>query len=922
MRGRLGGRALIGAGVCAAVMGAAGSVALASPGVAAAGDPYGAVWNILPPGQSGTVTAAGLLQVAAGDPNRVAVDGKNAPKNFADQLEMYDALNRQDPATVSTADLGSFYKRAGFTPQTVARSATPKAGVSIQWDGYGVPYVIGSTYDDTMWGAGYAGTRDRMFLMDVLRHAGRARLAEFAGATPANLEMDREQLRSAFYTEDEAQAQIGNAALRFGAEGVRLMHAADAFIAGINAAQQEMCPGGLPTGPSCPAEYAALGKTPRPWTRADVTYVASLVGGIFGKGGGHEFQNALWLQQLQAKLGAAQGRSVYNDLREKNDADAPTTAETPFPYGGGAVNEQQPGVALPDVHGAQAPGTGAAIDGTTLPPGLPALAPGAPAADLAMDSPLGRIDVPIVSHGMSNALVVGAQHSATGHPITVFGPQTGYFTPQLLTEEVLVGPGVRARGVSFAGTNLVVQLGRGQDYAWSATSASNDLVDTVAERLCNTDGSPATVQSTAYVRDGRCVPLERYEHSYLALPSAASPTLPQKYTYLVLRSHHGIVQTRTTVKGVPVAIVTQRSTYQHEVDSIAGFARLNDPGYTRDAQSFKAAAAGIDYTFNWFYTDDRDIAYFSSGRLPLRARGTDFDLPRWGDAAYDWTGWLPDAAHPQQVNPSRGYFVSWNNKPAPGFSAADGVWGYGTVYRSLALEDRIKAATANGATVDIGRLTGLVADAATVDSRAAYTLPFLLRAIGNDPATARARALLQAWLDDGAHRVDRDRDGHYAHEQAIRLFDEWWESGSGAVARDVIAGRLGETLTGELPQPIDDHPRQGRGSSWNEIAWYGYVNKDLRQLAGEQFASPHRYVYCGGGDAAACQATLRTSLADAVRRALAAEGVTSVDDLTYDKHQDDIRSSTAGVVGVRDIDWQNRPTFQQVVAFTSHRPRG
>jgi hypothetical protein len=27
----------------------------------------------------------------------------------------------------------------------------------------------------------------------------------------------------------------------------------------------------------------------------------------------------------------------------------------------------------------------------------------------------------------------------------------------------------------------------------------------------------------------------------------------------------------------------------------------------------------------------------------------------------------------------------------------------------------------------------------------------------------------------------------------------------------------------------------------------------------------------------------------------------------------------AGLVGVRPIDWQNRPTFQQVVDFRSHR---
>jgi hypothetical protein len=64
---------------------------------------------------------------------------------------------------------------------------------------------------------------------------------------------------------------------------------------------------------------------------------------------------------------------------------------------------------------------------------------------------------------------------------------------------------------------------------------------------------------------------------------------------------------------------------------------------------------------------------------------------------------------------------------------------------------------------------------------------------------------------------------------------------------------------------------------------------------------------------------LRASLATAVSRALTAQGVSSVDALTYDKTKDDIVSATGGVVGVTPIDWQNRPTFQQVVHFTSRR---
>lgn len=48
--------------------------------------------------------------------------------------------------------------------------------------------------------------------------------------------------------------------------------------------------------------------------------------------------------------------------------------------------------------------------------------------------------------GMSNAVVISAAKSKDGHPIAVFGPQTGYFAPRLLMLQELNGPGIRARG--------------------------------------------------------------------------------------------------------------------------------------------------------------------------------------------------------------------------------------------------------------------------------------------------------------------------------------------------------------------------------------------------------------------------------------------------------------------------------------------
>ncbi len=896
-----------------------------APNAQASTDDYGTVRNILPPGQSGTVNAAGLAQVLAGDPvGRIAVDGRNAPRNFADQLEMYDGFNRLDPAKITQADVDRHYKSAGIevAPADVARVERPKAGVTITWDRFGVAHVKGTTDVNVAWGAGYAGTRDRMFLQDVLRHAGSARSAEFLGPSPENIAADAEQLRAAYYTPAEAAAQLQHAADNAGDLGPYLLAAGDAYLAGINAAQDKMCPLGLPLGVNCPAEYLALTKVPRRWTRADLTYIGSLVGGIFGKGGGREVANARWLQQLQKQYGDAKGRQVYDDLRSKDDSEASTSISQRFEYGEptAGIDPTRPGVALPDLAPtATAPGTGSQLGSGLVAGADPLTQARRQPSPGRLRTPFGTIDLR-GTLGMSNATLIDADHSASGKPVAVFGPQTGYFTPQLLNEVSLDGPGIKARGVAFAGSGIFVQMGRGLDYAWSATSLGADNVDTVVERLCNPDGSPPTVQSVHYRRGAACVAMTRNEHVETALPTLVAPGAPKILRFLVLRTHHGIVQARTTVDGQPVAVVTQRSTYGRELDSLSGFARFNMPGRVPDAKAFQRAAGKIDFTFNWFYADSRDIALYSSGRLPNRPSTVDVDLPRWGDAAYDWKTWLPYSSHPNAINPPAGFLTNWNNKPAPGFTLGEDNWGDGPVHRQRPLNDRVKAVADTGAATP-ARLAAAVQDAATVDTRGAHVLPRLLAALGDvsgDPKLAEAVAVLRAWVSRGAHREDRDRDGSYTDQAAIALFDAWWHHPGHAVAKNVLSGRLGN-LVNELPQSIDDHPSQAPGSAFANVAWYGYVSKDLRRTFGAPVADPWHQTYCGGGDAAVCQKALRDSLRTTVDWVATTLKVTSVVQFTYDKHRDDIKPTTAGVVGTRPVDWQNRPTFQQVVAFTRHR---
>src|SRR5436190_346989 len=92
---------------------------------AAAYDTDGATMNILPPGSSGNVDATDLAAMGG---SRTAT--AEQPKNFADQLEMYDKLNTVAPYSLTDSALSTYYKDASIgDPSTVVSTETPKSGV-------------------------------------------------------------------------------------------------------------------------------------------------------------------------------------------------------------------------------------------------------------------------------------------------------------------------------------------------------------------------------------------------------------------------------------------------------------------------------------------------------------------------------------------------------------------------------------------------------------------------------------------------------------------------------------------------------------------------------------------------------------------------------------------------------------------------
>jgi len=920
------------------------ALALALPASAAAAPPApepfrandpGGFLNIIPPGQNGHANAADIAAFQLSG---------TRPPNASDQLKRYAELVFAAPG-LQAGQLGDFYKDASFgvpEGQEAARYS-PRDDVTIQRDrAVGVPHIYGTTRAGTMFGAGYVGAEDRLFFMDVLRHVGRAELSSFVGGSQGNREMDREQWRIAPYTEADLERQFEQLDDLYGADGRTVQDDVRNYVAGINRYIAEATAMAAPT-PNAkngqtpvqklPGEYGAITPNtetgvgrPEPWKPTDLVATASLVGGIFGKGGGKEVDSSLVLLAAQAKFGPDAGRSVFGDFRNAEDPEAPTTVEKAFPYLTPAADVDKRSLAIPD--------------------GLDAVEETKVVARAGRrgrrGGVLGRSRRDAFPPGASNALVVSGAESESGRPVAVFGPQTGYFAPQILLELDMhapasnAGPAIDARGVAFPGVNLYIQLGRGRDYAWSATSAGQDIIDTFALELCEPNGSPATLRSAHYRYRGKCLPFEVLTRTNRWVPNAADQTPPGTETLRAERTALGLVTHRGTLDGgkTPVAYAALRSTYLHEIDSAVGFLDYNTPDRMENAAEFQRAASRIGFTFNWFYADDKDIAYFNSGNNPQRAPGIDHDFPvracpgAEAKCEFEWRNWDPERftasytpfeEHPQAINPP--YLTSWNNKQAPGHRAADDNYAYGPVQRSEPLDDRIKPAIAGEGKITPAELTDAMADAGTVDLRGDKVLPFLLRVVGDpgDPALAEPLRRLGDWQRTGAHRRDRDRDGTYEHSEAVKVMDAWWPR----LVKAQFEPILGTDLYDRIRTMIElDNSPNGDGAHLGSAyiaGWYSFVEKDLRMLLGDEVRGRNSRSYCGDGNLAACREVLLKTLREAVaadRAVVYRDAVCSSsrnapldDQLCFDA----IEQSPVGAITHPLINWQNRPTFQQVV---------
>lgn len=690
--------------------------------------------TVLPPGNSMTYTADGVARgTATGNPDDFG-------PNVDDQRELYWGWEFKD---------GGFRERCE-DPQT------PRPGVEVCFDEYGVPIVFGETREDVWFGAGYGVAQIRLFLMDATIRTARGTLSELTGpgGVPADV-----QTRTLTYSDEELTALYE----RQSDEGKA---AVDGYVDGANAWIDEVLASG-----ELPAEYALLQAQPRRITREDVVATGVLMTRFVASEGGTEMANVESLRMLEDALGEEAGRAAFQDLVWTEDGGAAVTIPAEdgvFPRTSLPASQREAVFQRWADYAATLPLELADGQGTGAHPvpegaGMVGLASGASNPADAARAALEEWRASLT--GGSFMVALAPSRTSSGEAMLISEPQLGY-NPTLLVELEVHGGGYNARGTSVAGVPTV-GIGYGERVAWALTTGNAKTIDSYIETTrpdSNADGAPE------YLHDGTWKDMDcRTEDVAYRAAAEGVPVGPPVFTesVQVCRTIHGPV-VATTEDGT-MARTVQYAMWGREVDTVQGILKWNRAS---TLEEFEAAMREVTWNENTGYADaDGNIAFWHPGLHHVRPAESDLRFPLPGTGEWDMDGFLDFDDLPHTVNPERGFIANWNNKPAHGWGDGVGMSyssypaGHGQrVTNLLELLPTRDDWTVEGLR-EIDRYAG------THDMRATEFLPLLLALRDRDDLGAREREaleLLAAW------------DGSANSEGADMRFEEGSQATIGA----------------------------------------------------------------------------------------------------------------------------------------------
>ena len=338
--------------------------------------------------------------------------------------------------------------------------------VDIAFDAQARPYVDATTLVDAIFAQGYLHARERLWQMDLLRRAGRARLAELVG---------RDMLETDVGLWKAGVPELAEHLMRNSSS--RLRRLADAYAAGVNAALADMR--------TAPPEHLLLGVQPAAWEALDSFAVGAIM--AFDSANNHK------AELLRYNLAAALPDDMWRIFNRTSEPDPD------FPY---AWSEQP------------ARSNGGPDDGMSG----PAVDARGGLAWLRTVMPSRRLAGGSIRFG-SNGWVVASQRASGDQALFAFDSHDPVGLPNLFYEiHLFFGDGRQLRGWSVPGLPGVIN-GFNTQRAWGFTNIGDtqDLVE-----LTPVEGKPGRFAAgdTTYqarretrqfrVRDGEPVEYERW----------------------------------------------------------------------------------------------------------------------------------------------------------------------------------------------------------------------------------------------------------------------------------------------------------------------------------------------------------------------------------------------------------------------------
>ena len=628
-------------------------------------------------------------------------------------------------------------------PETSASNNTDTNNVSIIRDAYGVPHIFAEDNYGVFFGYGHAVAQDRLFQLEMLKRTVQGRVAEVLGQE--YVAFDR-YIRSA-YDSRSVTAQV--AALP--PEKKELLQGyADGINQHLDAIRQNR-------DSLMPKEFLVYGFEPSPWSASDIAML--FAGSIAHRYSDFntEIDNLQLLHSLEEKHGKDTAWRIFSATKWLFDADSPTTVPAP-------ANTAKTGIPNPDRphYLDQLTGNKAGSAQVAYIPDLnraPAIAPSADAPIVARQfAATGTTGTPGFGSAsnlwMINGNKVAATRGDTVKGALINGPQFGWSTPAYV-----YGIGLHGGDFDLVGNTLLalpaLLFAHNNHIGWGSTAGFGDQVDTFREQL-NPDNAEQ------YLHKGQYRTFERWQET-IAVKDA------EPVVITVRRSVHGMVQTYQPEQGI--AFARARAWEGKEVDSLMAWIEL---AKVKDIQQVQPVLERIATNINFYIMDKQgNMRYRHGCHYPRRAAGHDTRLPVPGTGEFDWQGIRPGSDNPSVYNPTQGYLVNWNNRPARNWQSPDLWWmTWSRGDRADVLIDELESKTA----LTPDQAWAVNSRSSFADVNLAYLRPYLTQAMAAaleaeslSYAEAQAWEALKSW--DG-YWWDRDQDGRFDGPGPV-IFETW-----------------------------------------------------------------------------------------------------------------------------------------------------